>query len=154
MNADTSLTGNAYFLDEDDMASDSDEKVPSQQSVKSYADSRVNRSSLENSQAYRPWGIDTYLTALESAATTPVNVVVIGDSISIANCVGGETAYPYFIDLTMNNLPFTNNLRTGWRTASGNDTGTGTQAGAVPGMLTNPWHSGSLWFWWVLHYPN
>lgn len=38
MNADTTLAGNGYFLDEDDMASDSATKVPSQQSVKAYAD--------------------------------------------------------------------------------------------------------------------
>lgn len=40
MNADTSLAGNGYFLDEDNMASDSAVKVPSQQSVKAYADAR------------------------------------------------------------------------------------------------------------------
>lgn len=38
MDADTSLAGNGYFLDEDDMASDSATKVPSQQSVKAYSD--------------------------------------------------------------------------------------------------------------------
>lgn len=38
MNADTSLAGNGYFLDEDNMASDSATKVPSQQSVKAYVD--------------------------------------------------------------------------------------------------------------------
>lgn len=36
MNADTTLAGNGYFLDEDNMASDSATKVPSQQSVKAY----------------------------------------------------------------------------------------------------------------------
>lgn len=38
MNSDTDLTGNGYFLDEDDMVSDSATKVPSQQSVKYYCD--------------------------------------------------------------------------------------------------------------------
>jgi hypothetical protein len=38
MDADTSLAGNGYFLDEDNMASDSATKVPSQQSVKAYVD--------------------------------------------------------------------------------------------------------------------
>lgn len=38
MNTDTSLIGNSYFLDEDDMISDSNAKVPSQQSVKAYVD--------------------------------------------------------------------------------------------------------------------
>lgn len=39
--ADTSLAGNGYFLDEDDMASDSATKVPSQQSVKAYVDDQT-----------------------------------------------------------------------------------------------------------------
>jgi hypothetical protein len=40
MDADTSLAGNGYFLDEDNMASDSATKVPSQQSVKAYVDGK------------------------------------------------------------------------------------------------------------------
>ena len=36
MNADTDLSANGWFLNEDDMASDSDTKAPSQQSVKAY----------------------------------------------------------------------------------------------------------------------
>lgn len=38
MNTDTSLMGNSWFLDEDNMASDDATKVPSQQSVKAYVD--------------------------------------------------------------------------------------------------------------------
>lgn len=41
MDADTSLAGNSYFLDEDNMASDSNSKVPSQQSVKAYIDAAI-----------------------------------------------------------------------------------------------------------------
>ena len=41
MNADTTLAGNGYFLDEDAMGSDSATKVPSQQSVKAYVDGRT-----------------------------------------------------------------------------------------------------------------
>ena len=40
MNTDTTLVGNGYFLDEDNMASDSATKVPSQQSVKAYVDAQ------------------------------------------------------------------------------------------------------------------
>lgn len=40
MNTDTSLSGNSYFLDEDDFTSNSDTKVPSQQSVKAYVDKK------------------------------------------------------------------------------------------------------------------
>ncbi len=38
MNADTTLAGNGYFLDEDDMTSDDATKVASQQSIKAYVD--------------------------------------------------------------------------------------------------------------------
>jgi len=38
MNADTTMAGNGYFLDEDNMASDSATKVASQQSIKAYVD--------------------------------------------------------------------------------------------------------------------
>lgn len=41
MNADTTLAGNGYFLDEDDMNSDDATKVPSQQSVKAYVDNSI-----------------------------------------------------------------------------------------------------------------
>lgn len=41
MNADTTLVGNGYFLDEDDMVSDDATKVPSQQSVKAYVDAEI-----------------------------------------------------------------------------------------------------------------
>lgn len=42
MNTDTSLAGNGYFLDEDDMSSNSATKVPSQQSVKAYVDATAS----------------------------------------------------------------------------------------------------------------
>jgi hypothetical protein len=41
MNADTTLAGNGYFLDEDNMASNSATKVASQQSIKAYADTML-----------------------------------------------------------------------------------------------------------------
>lgn len=41
MDSDTSLTGNGYFLDEDNMASDSASKVASQQSIKAYVDAAI-----------------------------------------------------------------------------------------------------------------
>ena len=40
-NADTSLSGNGYFLDEDTMNSDSALKVASQQSIKAYASPKI-----------------------------------------------------------------------------------------------------------------
>src|SRR5690606_20761634 len=41
LNTDTDVSGNDWVLDEDDMASDSDEKVPTQQSVKAYTDAKA-----------------------------------------------------------------------------------------------------------------
>lgn len=41
MNADITLAGNGYFLDEDNMASDDNTKVASQQSIKKYVDDEV-----------------------------------------------------------------------------------------------------------------
>jgi microcystin-dependent protein len=41
MNTDTSLAGNGYFLDQDDMSSNSDTKVASQQSIKAYVDAAI-----------------------------------------------------------------------------------------------------------------
>jgi hypothetical protein len=41
MNSDTTLAGNGYFLDEDNMASDSAVKVASQQSIKAYVDAAI-----------------------------------------------------------------------------------------------------------------
>jgi hypothetical protein len=41
MNADTTLAGNGYFLDEDTMSSDSATKVASQQSIKAYVDAAI-----------------------------------------------------------------------------------------------------------------
>lgn len=41
MTSDTSVSGNSWFLDEDDMSSNDATKVPSQQSVKAYVDNNV-----------------------------------------------------------------------------------------------------------------
>jgi len=41
MNADTTMAGNGYFLDEDNFASDDDTKVASQQSIKAFVESTV-----------------------------------------------------------------------------------------------------------------
>jgi hypothetical protein len=45
MDSDTSLVGNGYFLDEDDMNSDDATKVASQQSIKAYVDTTVSTNS-------------------------------------------------------------------------------------------------------------
>ena len=47
MNTDSSLAGNSYFLDQDDMSSDDATKVPSQQSVKAYVDNEIAAGPIE-----------------------------------------------------------------------------------------------------------
>lgn len=70
MDADTSLAGNSYFLDEDTMSSNSDTKVASQQSIKTYVDNRVS-----NAVHYRG-GYDaaTDSPSLDSAPNTDIAV--------------------------------------------------------------------------------
>jgi len=41
LKADTDVSGNGWVVDEDDMVSDLDTKVPTQQSVKAYVDAQV-----------------------------------------------------------------------------------------------------------------
>lgn len=45
MNTDTDVSGNSWVLDEDDFSSDSNTKVPTQQSTKAYVDSQLGSSS-------------------------------------------------------------------------------------------------------------
>ena len=56
MNADTSMAGNGYFLDEDDMTSDDATKVASQQSIKAYVDSAA----AIDIQTFTTAGADTW----------------------------------------------------------------------------------------------
>lgn len=132
MNTDTTLAGNGYFLDEDNMASNDATKVPSQQSVKAYVDGNPTGAVLEtdtttadmdfvvdeddmvsdsdtvvptqqSTKAY----VDTlsgktnpllanWFAALETADTTPVNVVVLGDSIAaLGNIDSDYIAWPW-----------------------------------------------------------
>lgn len=65
MNADTTLAGNGYFLDEDNMASDSATKVASQQSIKAYIDSAISTAK----QALLPVGSIVVLGVSTNPAT-------------------------------------------------------------------------------------
>jgi microcystin-dependent protein len=65
MNADTTLAGNGYFLDEDNMASDSAVKVASQQSIKAYIDASISTAK----QALLPVGSIVVLGVSTNPAT-------------------------------------------------------------------------------------
>lgn len=69
-NADTSLTGNGYFLDEDTLSSDDATKVASQQSIKAYVDS-----------TYLAGQTVQVLTTLTSAVSTGTTAIPADDSI-------------------------------------------------------------------------
>lgn len=78
MDADTSLAGNGYFLDEDNMASDSATKVPSQQSVKAYADTKQPLDSDLTTIAGLTATTDNFLQSKSSAwaSRTPAQAAV------------------------------------------------------------------------------
>ena len=51
MNTDSTLVGNSYFLDQDNMSGDDETKVPSQQSVKAYVDNKTYAETFGGSAA-------------------------------------------------------------------------------------------------------
>lgn len=82
MNTDTSLTGNSYFLDEDDMSSDDPNKAASQQSIRAYVDANSG-------------GIETIVaqgTATATAIDTGGSNTKIGD-ITFTLPAGREWVY-------------------------------------------------------------
>lgn len=88
----------------------------------------MSESNLENSLPYRSLGLDNWFTALETAATSVKDIVIIGDSISVTTAFGVTKPWGQrIVDR------FTNNGRTpipeaSWRFAYGTQ---------VLGMTTN-----------------
>ncbi len=78
----TSLAGAVWFLDEDDMTSNSATKVPSQQSVKAYADSLIGAS-----DAMR------FLGVIDASTDPNYPAAVVGDTykISVTGKIGGAS---------------------------------------------------------------
>ncbi len=94
MNADTTLAGNGYFLDEDNMASNSATKAASQQSIKAYIDAQV---------ASGGGTVDTVVagTNIDVDATDPANPIVSVETLTIAD-ISGITASATEINYTDN----------------------------------------------------
>lgn len=68
----TTLAGKAWFLDEDNMASDSPTKTASQQSIKAYADTKASLSDVPNTtQSYATW-FTWEMPILTAGSTTTV----------------------------------------------------------------------------------
>jgi len=79
LNADTNLTGNAWFLDTDTLSEDDAEKVPSQQSVKAYVDTQIAGlgSSME------------FLGSYDASATGPTDGDIGGTYVCTVAGTGG-----------------------------------------------------------------
>lgn len=88
---------------------------------------------------YRVTGLDNYFSSLSDRENSAVNIVIIGDSITIANCVNGEAAWSYMFLNEMNQQWYNFVPRNGLRYAQGNDPGSTTTYynGAVPGFLSS-----------------
>jgi hypothetical protein len=78
MNSDTTMAGNSYFLDEDNMASDSNTKVASQQSIKAYVDAAITAAK----SALYPVG-SYYIN--ETDATNPGTLLGFGTWVAVQN---------------------------------------------------------------------
>jgi len=98
LNADTSLVGNSWFLDEDTMASNDAEKVASQQSVKAYVDTEVatkqgvltegafvdgDKTKLDGIEALADVTDETNVTAAIDGATLTAATVATGDKVLV-----------------------------------------------------------------------
>lgn len=78
--------------------------------TKVYVDSSVKESNLKGSVPYRSTGLSSWFTALATAPTTPLNVVIIGDSISVTTAFGvlkpwGQRIAEYFTSQGRTPLP-------------------------------------------------
>lgn len=93
MNADTSLAGNGYFIDEDSMASDLATKVPSQQSVKAYADTKSTASKSESltNKTIDANGTGNSISNLEVADFAGSAIVTAGEGLASSD---NDTSIP------------------------------------------------------------
>lgn len=112
MNTDTTLVWNSYFLDEDTMSSDDATKVPSQQSVKAYVDSK-----LLLSEILSVWTLtfddvsQTDITINHNLWVTPKKMEFIFPESTIVRRIwvwadnnGTKTSYTRFNDTTHNRV--------------------------------------------------
>lgn len=90
MNTDTSLVGNGYFLDEDNMSSNDATKVPSQQSVKAYVDTEVASAGISKTKGS---------FQISSSSGSPNQIAEVTDKILFADFIStGEATFFLRID--------------------------------------------------------
>lgn len=97
MNSDTSLTGNGYFLDQDDMSSNDATKVPSQQSVKAYADTKVAQTEYDPAHEYAVgmYGSRIGMNRWRMSTRDVKHIICWGDSVTQGIGVDSKTTgYP------------------------------------------------------------
>lgn len=94
MNTDLTLAGNSYFLDEDDMVSDDDTKVPSQQSVKSFVNNQARANVITSvtngmSPFTASWGQTIHANTTDGPITVemPTAVGNTGESLEIIKII-------------------------------------------------------------------
>tara|TARA_B100001113_G_scaffold353161_1_gene356557 strand:- start:1235 stop:2659 length:1425 start_codon:yes stop_codon:yes gene_type:complete len=98
----SSFTSSGVFVDEDNMASDSASKVPSQQSVKAYVDAQVTASDLDAAGDSGTIDIDLDSESLTIAGGTGITTAASGTTITAtlddtavtAGSYGSTTAVP------------------------------------------------------------
>lgn len=93
MNADTTMAGNGYFLDQDDMSGNDATKVASQQSIKAYVDGKKATAQLTGDNIVTDFTVnhakgtkDVIVQVRENA--TPFNVVQVDIQVDDTNNVG------------------------------------------------------------------
>lgn len=83
----TDLTGYGFFLDEDDMSSNDDTKVPSQQSVKAYADS-IDEKADENTTVVTSTASNTTPTPVRASTRTVLKLTAQANDAEFQNPTG------------------------------------------------------------------
>lgn len=108
MNTDTSTADMSFVIDEDDMASDSDEKVPTQQSVKAYVDTTVSvieqpttRSTFVAWENLTIWNALWVITETQQMTTFSTNYFNVWDVTNDTKL--SQTLY-FDKDVTLSNL--------------------------------------------------
>lgn len=120
MNADTSLVGNAWFLDDDNMTADDATKVASQQSIKAYVDAKTQGAKILQGD----W---------DAATNTPDITTTTETGYTWRVSVAGSTNLGGITDWQVNDLAV--KTATGWLKIDNSDT----EAvwGGISGTLSN-----------------
>lgn len=97
---------------------------------------------MVGSVGFRPAHLDAWFAALATRASSPVDVVVVGDSLAAQDSVGGSRAWPWHLQRRLNGLRPSAGATEGWRAAFAGgagvyvpdfDASAGTMATDVPG---------------------